>query len=109
MSARAKRAAGDRKPHTSSPTDPAHPDIRIVIQVAELSADVRLTTSRVAAARLREQGPAAQAAQIRRQGRESVDHAVRDTFDRRTALAVEILIYFINKLIIRAVDVLHAK
>ena len=76
--------------------------------MAELGADIGVTASRVAAARLSEQALAAHAAQISRQGRERVVDAVCDAFGRRAALAVEVLMHFVDELVIRAVGVLHA-
>ena len=59
-----ERRRGKGECHTSSPTNPAEPDVGIVVQVAELGTDVRVTASRVAAAGLGEHALAADTAQI---------------------------------------------
>ena len=103
---RAKKEEGGFR--TSSPTNPAQPDVRIIIQVTELSTDVRITASRVATAGLSEHGLTAHTTQIVRQWCERVVHAVRDTFGRRAALAIEILMRLIDQFVIRPVTILDA-
>ena len=94
--------------HTSGPTNPAQPDIRVIVHVAELSADVRLAAGRIAATGLSEHAFTAHTAQIVRQWRERVLHAVSDAFRRRAALAIEILVHLVDQFVMRPVIVLDA-
>ncbi len=91
--------------HTSSPTNPAEPHVVIIVQVAELRTDVRVTAVRVAATGLSEHGLTAHTAEIVRQRRERVVHAVGDAFARRAALIIEILMRFIDQFVGRSVTV----
>ena len=93
---------------TGSPTNPAQPDIVIPVQVAELGTNVSKTASGVAAAGLGEHGFAAHTAQIGRQWRELVGHAVGDALCRRAALTIEILMRLIDQFVIRPVVVYYA-
>lgn len=105
---RAKGGAGRGSCHTSGPANPAQPDIGIVVQVAQLGTDVRVTASRVAAPGLGEHALAAHTAQVGRQGRERVLHAVGVAFGRRAAPTVEILMGFIDQFVMSPIIVLDA-
>ena len=99
---------GGGKHHTSSPTNPAQPDIRIVVQVAEFGTDVRVTASRVTATGLSEHALPAHTAQIGCQWRERVVHSVRNTFRRRAARTIEILMHLIDQFVSRSVTIQDA-
>ena len=91
--------------HTSSPTNPAEPHVIIIVQVAELRTDVRVTAVRVAAAGLSEHGLTAHTAEIVRQRRERVVHAVRDAFGQGAAIIIKILMRLIDQFVGRSVTV----
>ena len=76
--------------------------------MAKFGTDVRETASCIAAAGLGEHGFAAHAAQIGRQGRELVGHAVGDALCQLAAIAIEILMRLIDQFVIGAVVVYHA-
>ena len=73
--------------------------------MAQLGADVRLAAGRVAAAGLGEHGLAADATEPGRHGRELVGHAVGDAVGVLAAVAVEVLMGFVDELALRAVAV----
>lgn len=74
--------------------------------MAELSTNVRLTASSIAAASLGEHTLAAHTAQIVCHWRESVGHAVGDAFCLRAARTIEILVHLIDQFVMRPVIVL---